>query len=808
MTYRMKKWQKLSTITLLMAGVITLNGGEFRSIDKHQIAVADTNVQTTDYEKLRNIWLDVNYGYDKYDENNPDMKKKFEATENEAEKLLKEMKTESDRKYLWESSKDLDTKSADMTRTYRNIEKISEAMKHKNTKLKTDENKTKVKDALEWLHKNAYGKEPDKKVADLTSNFKNKTSRNTNLNWWDYEIGTPRALTNTLIHLQEDFTDEEKKKYTAPIKTFAPDSDKILSSVGKSEPAKGGNLVDISKVKLLESIIEEDKDMMKKSIDSFNTVFTYAQNSATGKERNGFYKDVSYIDHQDVPYTGAYGVVLLEGISQMMPMIKETPFNDSNQNDTTLKSWIDDGFMPLIYKGEMMDLSRGRAISRENETSHSASATVMKSLLRLSDTMDKSTKAKYKKIVKTSVESDSSYKQTDYLSSYSDISKMKSLMEDSTISTNGLTQQLKIYNDMDRVTYHNKGLDFAFGLSMTSKNVARYESINGENLKGWHTGAGMSYLYNSDVKHYRDNFWATADMKRLAGTTTLDNEEPKSTDVKKSSKTFVGGTKFDDQHASIGMDFENQDKTLTAKKSYFILNDKIVFLGTGIKSTDSSKNPVTTIENRKANDYKLYKDDTQTTNSDNQETNSLFLESTNSTQNNIGYHFLNESKITVKKESHTGKWSDINKSQKDIQKTDEYYEVTQKHSNTDSKYAYVLYPGLSKDVFKSKASKVTVVKQEDDFHVVKDNESVWAGINYSDSAKTFEINNTKVEVKAKGMFILTKKDDNTYECSFYNPESTNSVSDIESKISMTGYSIINKNTSTSNESGVRFELTK
>ncbi|HDC6152998.1 TPA: polysaccharide lyase 8 family protein [Staphylococcus aureus] len=808
MTYRMKKWQKLSTITLLMAGVITLNGGEFRSIDKHQIAVADTNVQTTDYEKLRNIWLDVNYGYDKYDENNPDMKKKFEATENEAEKLLKEMKTESDRKYLWESSKDLDTKSADMTRTYRNIEKISEAMKHKNTKLKTDENKTKVKDALEWLHKNAYGKEPDKKVADLTSSFKNKTSRNTNLNWWDYEIGTPRALTNTLILLQEDFTDEEKKKYTAPIKTFAPDSDKILSSVGKSEPAKGGNLVDISKVKLLESIIEEDKDMMKKSIDSFNTVFTYAQNSATGKERNGFYKDGSYIDHQDVPYTGAYGVVLLEGISQMMPMIKETPFNDSNQNDTTLKSWIDDGFMPLIYKGEMMDLSRGRAISRENETSHSASATVMKSLLRLSDTMDKSTKAKYKKIVKTSVESDSSYKQTDYLSSYSDISKMKSLMEDSTISTNGLTQQLKIYNDMDRVTYHNKGLDFAFGLSMTSKNVARYESINGENLKGWHTGAGMSYLYNSDVKHYRDNFWATADMKRLAGTTTLDNEEPKSTDVKKSSKTFVGGTKFDDQHASIGMDFENQDKTLTAKKSYFILNDKIVFLGTGIKSTDSSKNPVTTIENRKANDYKLYKDDTQTTNSDNQETNSLFLESTNSTQNNIGYHFLNESKITVKKESHTGKWSDINKSQKDIQKTDEYYEVTQKHSNTDSKYAYVLYPGLSKDVFKSKASKVTVVKQEDDFHVVKDNESVWAGINYSDSAKTFEINNTKVEVKAKGMFILTKKDDNTYECSFYNPESTNSVSDIESKISMTGYSIINKNTSTSNESGVRFELTK
>ncbi|WPF84751.1 polysaccharide lyase 8 family protein [Staphylococcus aureus] len=811
MTYKMKKWQKLSTITLLMAGVITLNNGEFRNVDKHQIAVADTNVQTPDYEKLKKTWLDVNYGYDQYDENNQDMKKKFDAKEKEAKKLLDDMKTDTNRTYLWDSAKDLDKKSADMTKTYRNIEKIAEAMRHKNTSLKTDENKLKIKEALDWMHKNVYGKNPSQKVDDLTKNRKGQTTpKNNSLNWWDYEIGTPRALTNTLILLNDQFSNEEKKKYTAPIKTFAPKSDEILSSVGKAEPAKGGNLVDISKVKLLESIIEEDKDMMKNSIDSFNKVFTYVQDSATDKERNGFYKDGSYIDHKDVPYTGAYGIVLLEGISQMMPMIKESPFNDKTQYNTTLKSWIDDGFMPLIYKGEMMDLSRGRAISRENETSHTASATVMKSLLRLSDTMDDSTKTRYKQIVKTSVESDSSYKQTDYLNSYSDISKMKSLMEDSTISTNGLTQQLKIYNDMDRVTYHNKDLDFAFGLSMTSKNVARYESINGENLKGWHTGAGMSYLYNSDVKHYRDNFWATADMKRLAGTTTLENEILKDTDDKKSSKTFVGGTKADDQHASIGMDFENQDKTLTAKKSYFILNDKIVFLGTGIKSTDSSKNPVTTIENRKANGYTLYTDDIQTTasNINDQETNSVFLESTNKPKNNIGYHFLNKPKITVTKESHTGKWKEINKSQKSEDKKDEYYEVTQKHSNTDDKYGYVLYPGITKDNFKSKASQVTVVKQDDDFHVVKDNESVWAGVNYSDSAKTFEINGTKVEVKVKGMFILKKKDDKTYECSFYNPESTNTASDIESKISMTGYSITNKNASTTNESGVCFELTK
>ncbi|HGZ8078164.1 TPA: polysaccharide lyase 8 family protein [Staphylococcus aureus] len=807
MTYKMKKWQNLSTITLLMAGVITLNNGEFRNVDKHQIAVADTNVQTPDYEKLKKTWLDVNYGYDQYDENNQDMKKKFDAKEKEAMKLLDDMKTDTNRTYLWSGAENLETNSSHMTKTYRNIEKIAEAMRHKNTVLKTDENKLKITDAIKWLHHNVYGKDPDKKVADLTTNRKEKDSskKNNSLNWWDYEIGTPRALTNTLLLMDDMLTKDEMKNYSKPISTYSPSSDKILSSVGESEDAKGGNLVDISKVKLLESVIEEDVDMMKKSIDSFNNVFAYVQDSATGKGRNGFYKDGSYIDHQDVPYTGAYGVVLLEGISQMMPMIKESPFKTS-QDNATLSNWIYEGFMPLIYKGEMMDLSRGRAISRENETSHTASATVMKSLLRLSDTMEDSTKAKYKQIVKNSVESDLSYKQTDYLNSYSDIDKMKSLMADSTISTNGLTQQLKIYNDMDRVTYHNKELDFAFGLSMTSKNIARYESINGENLKGWHTGAGMSYLYNSDVKHYRDNFWATADMTRLPGTTTLNDMPSTNT---KNDNSFVGGTKLNNKYASIGMDFENQDKILTAKKSYFILNDKIVFIGTSIKSTDSSKNPVTSVENRKANGYKLYKDDIEITTSDvnAQETHSVFLES-NDTKKNIGYHFLDKPKITIKKESHTGKWSEINKSQKPDDKKDEYYEVTQKHSNTDDKYAYVLYPGITKDNFKSKASQVTVVKQDDDFHVVKDNESVWAGVNYSDSTQTFDINGTKVEVKAKGMFILKKKDDNTYECSFYNPESTNSASDIESKISMTGYSITNKNTSTSNESGARYELTK
>ncbi len=69
----------------------------------------------------------------------------------------------------------------------------------------------------------------------------------------------------------------------------------------------------------------------------------------------------------------------------------------------------------------------------------------------------------------------------------------------------------------------------------------------------------------------------------------------------------------------------------------------------------------------------------------------------------------------------------------------------------------MLYPGLSKDVFKTKKDEVTVVKQEDDFHVVKDNESVWAGVNYSNSTQTFDINDANSKLKPKVCLYLKRK---------------------------------------------------
>lgn len=759
--------------------------------------------QEPNYEELKKVWMSTNYGYEYYDAKNEAMKKQQNYIENDAKKLLDEMKTNSDKTYLWENAKEVKTNSSHMTKSYKNIERIAEAIEHPKSTLKTDENINKLKDAIKWMHEHVYGQQAEDNVRSLISNFKEtKSAKKKAINWWDYEIGSPKALTNTLILMDNELTFEEKKTYVAPIKTYVPKSDEILASIGKPERATGGNLVDISKVKLTESIIVEDKNLMKSSIDAFNNVFVYVKDNASGKERNGFFKDGSYIDHQDVPYTGAYGVILLEGVSQLLPIIKATPYKVNDEHIQVLDQWIDQAFIPLFHKGELMDFVRGRAVSREAETSHSTAVTVIKSLLRISEAMNnQELKYKYRQFIKTSVLSDKSYSQNDHLTSYADIHKMKYLIDDASITVKNKAQQLKIYDGMKRMVYHNPNLNFTLGLSLTSKGVARYESINNENLKGWHTGAGMYYLYNNDVQHYRDHYWPTVNMKHLAGTTTL-NDEP--TGNKKSEKTFVGGAKLNDKFASIGMDFENQQQTLSAKKSWFILDDKIVFVGSGINNNDAQ----TTIENRKAKGYTLYNDDHVLENVQNKETKSLFLE-TQDKQNNIGYHFIKPTNLNIDKIERTGKWRDINQGQSDKEYKQSYYEISQPHTHVNHQYAYVLYPGIERSEFNNKKNDVSMVKLENQFHVVKDNVNhVWGIVNYENQPQTFEIDGTKINIKAKCIFVLKKQDDHTFEGTYHHPEEAISNMDIQSKISIEGYKSSVKHFEKNNNKELHFECKK
>ncbi|WP_231199697.1 polysaccharide lyase family 8 super-sandwich domain-containing protein [Streptococcus equi] len=82
----------------------------------------------------------------------------------------------------------------------------------------------------------------------------------------------------------------------------------------------------------------------------------------------------------------------------------------------------------------------------------------------------------------------------------------KELLEDTTIQASPVKSYLSLFNQMDKLAYYNAEKDFAFALSMHSNKTLNFEAMNDENTRGWYTGDGMFYLYNSDLGHYSDHF--------------------------------------------------------------------------------------------------------------------------------------------------------------------------------------------------------------------------------------------------------------------------------------------------------------
>jgi hyaluronate lyase len=132
--------------------------------------------------------------------------------------------------------------------------------------------------------------------------------------------------------------------------------------------------------------------------------------------------------------------------------------------------------------------------------------------------------------------------------------------------------------------------------------MARYEWGNGENLRGWYVGDGMTYLYTKDQAQFTDAFWPTVDAMRMPGTTISTRpRQPHAgtsgTGTIAAYAEWVGGASYRGKAGAVGMHLINHDKTVQARKSWFCLEEAIVALGAGISGTDGHR-VETVVENR------------------------------------------------------------------------------------------------------------------------------------------------------------------------------------------------------------------
>lgn len=682
------------------------------SINKEARANETTEIEA--YEKMRLKWFNRLTGNDQYDAEDKDMATYIKGvvslvSNNEKNGHWDKMELSEDRKYLWDDLTST-TNSDDVSSNYYRLRDMAYAYTMEGSKYyQNKELRDAIIDGMQWMYVNHYNE--------------NKAQYG---NWWNWEIGAPTALKDLLVLMYDDLNEKEMTNYLNAIHRFVPDSVNRDRFPGVIET--GANRTDKALIVTVSGIIGENSEKIAEAREALSQVFLYT------KKGDGFYRDGSFIQHDHVPYNGSYGSVLVNGLANVLYLLNDSPWNVTDPNAANVYNWIKDSFEPLMYKGAMMDMVRGRAISRENSSDHTTGRSITLSILRLSEGIPANQALELKSMAKEWIQTDKTFEEYYRGLNIYDMILAKSVVNDERITPRGELVKNQIFGAMDRVVHHRP--EFAFGISMSSSRISGIEmgTHSGyENIKGWYTGYGMTYLYNDDLKQFSDGYWPTINMLRLPGTTTdgTEGKPVQSWAPYLSSKSWVGGSSIDKLYGAAGMEFEIENSTLTGKKSWFMFDDEIVALGSEITGSDNKKTE-TIIENRQLNHKG---DNTLTVNKEAKPNRTGWTEEMksvnwahlegNTDHSAIGYFFPKPSTVFGLRESRTGAWEDINFQGSSDQITRDYLSLAVDHgiNPKDADYEYVLLP--NKNVAETdryaKSPDISIIENSEQAHAVKEN---------------------------------------------------------------------------------------
>ncbi|WP_146250266.1 polysaccharide lyase family 8 super-sandwich domain-containing protein [Paenibacillus flagellatus] len=545
-----------------------------------------------EFDALRQKWYDVLTGGSGVDPGDPDAAAQIAGLDDQVSNagstgvwdLLRRGTDRSACGCLWTDLSEL--KSDNIVVNYGRLRTMALAYATEGSRFHRDEAlKSDLLGALDWMYANRYN--------ETTVKYGN---------WYHWEMSGPQQLLDTVILLYEDLSAGQIADYMRAVAAFAPDPNLTNGST-----ATGANRVEKAWVYMLRAIVVKDGAQLALARDALSdktgtpTSTAGAQNVFaynTIPETDGMHKDGSFLQHGPHPYIGNYGTTFFQLVANAMYVLNGSAWQIEDPQAGNVYRWIYDSFAPTMVKGAQMDMVRGRLISNSGVQSHVAGHRVIQGVLTVALFAPEQDALAFKSMAKAWVTEDTyrSFLRNAPLF-YSAMAKR--IVADSAIPAYTDWVGHKLFTQSDRVVHHRPS--FSYGLAMSSARVFRYESINGNNLHGWRTGDGVTYLYNGDLSQYDDDYWATVDKYRLPGITTdvrtLGNAAGQST---KTPHGWVGGAS-DGTYGVVGMQFTPYGSKLTGKKSWFLFDKEIVALGAGITSMDA--NPVeTVVENRKLAD--------------------------------------------------------------------------------------------------------------------------------------------------------------------------------------------------------------
>ncbi|MGP3972318.1 polysaccharide lyase family 8 super-sandwich domain-containing protein [Streptomyces sp. 6N223] len=369
-----------------------------------------------------------------------------------------------------------------------------------------------VLDGLAWLHEHHYG----------------ETSAGYYGNWFSWEIGISGHVSRTLALLADAVAAHRPglpATYVASMDAYLRNGENGDVDLD-SRFHTGANLADITTNRILQgALLDDDARVAKAVADQLTIVATIDPYDLRHGVTDGFYADGSFIQHSSVAYTGSYGVALLSRVVQTIKLLDGTGYlPDAEERELlgAVRRWVTDGFAPLIFEGWMMEIVRGRAVSRTT-SGYEAIAAVVEAVTDLSgyaaDDDGATALAAYVKHLHQT--SRVALDPARFVSPVS-VARYAAILADDSVPAEDLgpAERHAAFNAMDRTVHRRPG--YAFALSRSSSRISKYEYMNGENLMPWFQGDGAHYLYlggQDQTGHFGVDYYATVPPYGLAGVT-------------------------------------------------------------------------------------------------------------------------------------------------------------------------------------------------------------------------------------------------------------------------------------------------
>ncbi len=311
-----------------------------------------------------------------------------------------------------------------------------------NTALRDD-----VVSALQWLNANHYN--PNRSFYD---------------NWFPWHLGIPLNVVDTFACLHDGLSAATRTSLYA---AYGAAIDFYQGTAGATYANTGANRVWRARIDVGLGAALESATRLANGRDKLSVVLPYVTSG------DGFYVDGSFIQHNTHSYTGGYGLYLIAELSAVLEAVAATPWTVTDPNLGNVFRWVEEAYDPVMYRGAIMDLTRGREISRAGSTDHASGHPTLTAIARVAQFADPAVAARFRSLVKGHVQADA-YRNFINSAGLSAAGLVKPILDDPSVEPRPARVGCFVFAGMDRIVHHRGA--WAYAVSLSSKRISKYES--------------------------------------------------------------------------------------------------------------------------------------------------------------------------------------------------------------------------------------------------------------------------------------------------------------------------------------------